>query len=548
MFLLSLGHETTFGFQLQPVLSALEPVPFPEITRFDPAVQEQIDKSRSALQSLLLDSASPHTALSEAYGTLGKLYHAYGIWEAGAVCYRNARLLAPQDFRWLYYLGRIYQAKGNLSDSISSFQKALEIQPNHEPARLGLAEAYIARGQLVPAQELLNKVLSENNNSAAALVGLGKCASGRQDFKKAVEYLEKVLTIQPNANVHYPLAIAYRQMGDQVQAAHHLSKIGGESVRVADPLMEEVGELATGRQHFFLRGSNSLRRGDLAGAAQEYKKMVDADRTNPLAHVELGRVLVKIGDLKLAKEEFAEAVRLAPSNSAALYNLGSLFSQAGSTQEAISCYQRALRADPESKEIHFQLANELLRSGNFEESATHYRTVSKLDPENAFARLMSAVVSARLRRYEEALEVLEESHRMFPDDRDISAALARILAACPDDRIRSGKRALQLITQLLRQQETIDIENVEVLAMALSETDSFDRAVEIQQKIIREAKRAGSVEFVAALEQTLEQYRQRKACRQPWRDSDPIFRPMPVSAEPFGSGLGVAAMRNDAGH
>jgi cytochrome c-type biogenesis protein CcmH/NrfG len=262
-----------------------------------------------------------------------------------------------------------------------------------------------------------------------------------------------------------------------------------------------------------------------------------------VGHVELGRVLAILGSSSAAREHFFEALRLAPRNVVALYGLGILSAKAGSSQEAIRYYQAALNSDPELKEAHFQLANELVRTDAFEDAASHFQTVVKLDPRNGFARLMLGIVLSRLQHDGEALKVLEESHRAFPDDKDISAALARLLAASPDNTLRDGPKALELITQVVRNQQNVDIEHVEILAMALAEIGSFDKAIEIQQKMISEAKRAGSVEFVAALEQTLELYREHKACRQPWRDNDPIFRPVPGNFDDLHSNLGPAGMR-----
>jgi len=156
---------------------------------------------------------------------------------------------------------------------------------------------------------------------------------------------------------------------------------------------------------------------------------------------------------------------------------------------------------------------------------------------------MLGIVLSRLQRDGESLKVLEDGHRAFPDDKDISAALARLLAASPESSLRDGRRAVELITHVVRHQESVDIEHVEILAMALAEIGSFDKAIEMQQKMISEAKRAGSVEFVAALEQTLLLYREHKACRQPWRDNDPIFRPVPGNLDALDSNFGPAGMR-----
>jgi len=525
-----------------PLARSLESVHFPDTTRLDPAVQQQLAESQAALRSLLEKPATPERELSEAYGSLGKLYHAYQLMEAAGGCYRNAQMLAPQDFRWIYYLGRLYQSEGRLADSAASFQKALAIRPNDEAAQTGLAEVYMAQDRLDDAEPLYAQVLAEDPTSAAAMAGLGKCESSRHNFRKAVEYFEAALMAQPDAGVHYPLAMAYRGLGDRQRALDHLSKGEGRWPSGPDPLMDELGTMTTGKGYFFLRGDQALRQGDLARAVEEYQKMVAADPSDPAAQAELGGVLARHEDFQAAKEHFYYALRLAPGNATALYNLGILCTQTGSGHEAIRYYEAALRSDPGLKEAHFQLANELMRTERFEEAIPHYQTVVKLGPRNGFARLMLAVVLARLRRYQEAQTILEESHIALPDDRDISAALARLLAASPESTLRNGQRALQLIEPIFKSQQTVDIEQVEVLAMAFAEIGSFEKAIEIQQLMISEADLEGRPELVQSLGETLTLYRQRKACRRPWGDDDPILKPVPGSLGPLNENRNPAGM------
>jgi tetratricopeptide (TPR) repeat protein len=314
-----------------------------------------------------------------------------------------------------------------------------------------------------------------------------------------------------------------------------------------DPLLDDLRALATGKQQFFDRGARALREGNLAKAAEEYEKMVAADPNDPLAQMELGAILIKQGNFQAAKKRLTEALRLSPNNSTALYNLGILHTQEGSRQEAIRYYLAALSSDPGLKNAHFQLANELVRAGQFDLAAPHYQTVMKLDPPNGFARLMFAVVLARLRRYGEALAALEESHLTLPEDMDISTALARLLSTSPERKMRNAQRALQLMEQVFKgKRQTVDVEQVEVLAMALAEIGSFDKAISIQQRMISEAERAGRRELAAALGETLAFYRQKKTSSQPWRDDDPIFNPVPDSLGPLTSSRDPAGMRQDS--
>jgi len=81
----------------------------------------------------------------------------------------------------------------------------------------------------------------------------------------------------------------------------------------------------------------------------------------------------------------------------------------------------------------------------------------------------------------------------------------------------------------------IAFEHVETLAMAFSETRQFEKAIEVQQGMIQEVSRSGRKDLVALLQENLSRYQQGQACRQPWRDDDPVFSPVPGELTPLGS-------------
>ena len=94
--------------------SDLEPVPFPNLSAMEESVRKQLEDFQDELKALIQRPGSPSRQLAQAYGRMGNLYHTYVLWEAGETCYRNALQLAPQDFRWPYYLALLYEAGGDL--------------------------------------------------------------------------------------------------------------------------------------------------------------------------------------------------------------------------------------------------------------------------------------------------------------------------------------------------------------------------------------------------------------------------------------------------
>ena len=77
----------------------------------------------------------------------------------------------------------------------------------------------------------------------------------------------------------------------------------------------------------------------------------------------------------------------------------------------------------------------------------------------------------------------------YPDQPGFAHALARLLAAAPDDRVRDGRRALALMQTLLQQQKTMAL--AETMAMTLAESGEYEQAVKWQRDAMAAAEPGG---------------------------------------------------------
>jgi tetratricopeptide (TPR) repeat protein len=118
-------------------------------------------------------------------------------------------------------------------------------------------------------------------------------------------------------------------------------------------------------------------------------------------------------------------------------------------------------------------------------------------------------------RHVEALEVLERAHAALPEADQVSEALARLLAATPDPRSRDGRRALELVEEVVGD-EAMDLAQVQTVAMAHAALGESRSAVEWQQRAIDAARRLNRVELLKGLEDNLARYREGRACEVPW--------------------------------
>ena len=307
---------------------------------------------------------------------------------------------------------------------------------------------------------------------------------------------------------------------------------------------------ATGWRRHWARGMRAFSKGRFAEAVSEYRASIALDPGNPIPRTDLGSALARLGDLEGAAQEYAQALRISPGNSMLHYYLGTTLMGLHSDGEAAEHYQAAIRSNAGFKEAHFQLANLFIRLRHYEKAIPHYGAVIELDsglgdtilpgdsggqfPQmNGLARFMQAMALIRLSRYVEALAVLEKGLEFLPENSDMTHALARLLAACPDEKIRDGVRSLQLLHPLFEGGGGVDLETVETLAMALAETGQLERAVQVQRSMISDLQRNQRFDLVELLAENLALYERGQPCRLPWREDDPVFSPVPPAMEPL---------------
>ena len=244
------------------------------------------------------------------------------------------------------------------------FEQVLRLSPNHEATLFWLADVYLTLGRTESAEPLLAKSLSLGLRSAAALYGMGRIALARKNYQDAVKFLEEALQLDPAASsLHYPLATAYRGLGQTAQADEHLRQRGDVPVITPDPLMQEVDGLLETALAYESRGLRSFETGQWAEAAAYFRKGVELEPENPSVRHKLGTALALMGDARGAEEQFQIVVRQSPSFAKAHYSLGLLMESSGRRQKAVEELSLAARYDPNYVDAHMRLAELLLQSG-----------------------------------------------------------------------------------------------------------------------------------------------------------------------------------------
>jgi len=511
----------------------LLPVELPPLDRFDAPVHEQLERVHAEV-TRLRDELAPDRRLAEAYGALGMHLHAYSLLDAALPAYRNARRLDATDDRWPCYLGALQQRRNDLEAADARYTECVERRPDYLAGWVRLGQVRLERGTTEPARTAFARALALDPGCAAAMVGLGMIEARAKRFESARGWFEDALERAPEAdNVQFHLAMTQRALGDVESAARHMEARGEVKAGVSDPLLDVLGELAGGVRSLTDRGQRLGRAGRFDEAAAVLQQAIEADPEDAVARLYLGIVRTRQGRLDDALTCFGRVTELTPNDERAYLFAGRIHAARGDDAEARETFREAVRLHPELAAARLELGQQLQRGGEPLGALEQFARAVALDPGNPRARLGRAFARIRLGRWAEARTGLEEDLLTLPEEPAFAHALARLLAAAPDNEVRDGDRALALAEELSRSMQNLDLG--ETIGMAFAESGRFEEAANWQRQLIELARQAGEVDRVPRLEQNLSRYESRRACRLPWPANDPVFaipRPAAVTTMP----------------
>jgi tetratricopeptide (TPR) repeat protein len=496
----------------------------PDLTGLDQSLQQQVHTEYEALERAARNGSPQQVA--DAHGRVGKILLAAERYQGAEPFFTSAASLNTTDMRWPYYLGHVYRLLQQPEKAAALFEQARRLDPRHMPSLIWLGEMYLALGRPADAEPHLTVATELQPSSAAAWFHRGRAALAKGDHRRAVSDLEHARALDPRAEaIDYQLGLAYRALGDAKAAAYLKHRADAASIVPDDPLMNDLQAGLQSGAAYLTRGLEAIERRDWPDAVSNLRKATELSPRDPTAHLNLGTALFISGDRPGARTAFETAIRLAPEVPKPRFTLGLLAESELKDAEAIEQFTTAVRLDPNYLEARASLADALRRTGQVEASLPHYQKVLSIDPSASYARLGYGMGLVRLGRYREARGWFEEAAALHPEQPGFGHALARVLAAAPDERVRDGRRAMALTDALIQSNRSWTL--LETRAMAAAELGDFDTAIKSQQAAIDEASKTGQREAVSHMQTILALYRRGMPCRTPWRANDPVHAPRP---------------------
>jgi len=361
------------------VQDILEPLPPADLSALEPSVAKQLSEAREIVDQQLQVPNTPNIVLSEAYGNLGRFYHAYELFDLAEISYKNAGQLFPTKPVWPYLYAVVNQRKGDYEKAIDAYTYVLKLDPAYDPARIRLAQAHRAEGQIDAARKLLDELLERMPENPVLQAEIGEIALAEGDNATAIEYLTKALDAVPNANrLHYPLALAYRNLGKRDIARSHMAQRGDHGIAIDDPVVNGLQELKTGERVQLLQGKLAFNAGDYLAAATAFKKALESEPDSARAHINLASTLGMLGQSDEAISHYNKALELDSKNTTAHFNLGVIYIENSDFEAAKEHLLEVVSQNPNDSQANLYLARLMMLQNSTNEAFDYYRLAAKM--------------------------------------------------------------------------------------------------------------------------------------------------------------------------
>jgi tetratricopeptide (TPR) repeat protein len=222
-----------------------------------------------------------------------------------------------------------------------------------------------------------------------------------------------------------------------------------------------------------------------AASAQAVGKAVRIDPKHAVTYYNRGLARHKSGDVDKAIADFSQAIRFDPKHVNAYFARGVAWQSKGDFDRAIADFDQVVRFDPKHANAFSARGVAWQNKGDFNKAIADSDEAVRLDPKQAAFRRNRGIAWCGLGKYDKASADWKEAIRLEPKEFGSHCAWAWLLATCPDDKYRDGKRAVELATNACEMSGWTHAFGILTLAAAYAENGDFANAVKWQEEFLR---------------------------------------------------------------
>ncbi len=393
------------------------------------------------------------------------------------------------------------RARKLVQTALSDLEQTLKIDPEQAEAQFLIGRLYAHLGDAKKAQQALDEAirLSAEDPPSKAKALLIR-ANLRPDPAQRLADLDEAVKLTPRD----PNTLRFRGM-------FHLSQNNLKSA--AADLSAAIDLDPKDADTYEARGIALALAQKYDEALESFNKAIELEPDSAGVYVHRARIRALKNDAPAALRDVEHALKLQPGAVQALQLHASLLGSSGKYDQALADLTALREAMPNNPEVLLQMAALYQASKQLHKAVTTYDRLIENDAKNLVAYRGRADTYLSLGKQAEAIADYEAALKIEPGNSGVLNNLAWVLATSPDDKLRDGKRAIELAKEAGEATEFKQAHILSTLAAGYAEAGDFDTAVIWSKRAVE----AGGQQLNGQLTKELESYQAQK----PWREALP---------------------------
>jgi tetratricopeptide (TPR) repeat protein len=289
-------------------------------------------------------------------------------------------------------------------------------------------------------------------------------------YDTAVNHFTTIVKRKHSANAYYDRGVALEEREELDEAL----KDYNEAIR-RNAKFSEV---------YNARANIWSQKGELDKALDDYGKSLQLDPMSALVLCNRGMVWVAKEDYDRALVDYNEAIRIDPNYADTYRERAEVWQKKSKLDKAIADYDQALRLQSADQESRLNRAFLRGLQGADDDAITDYNELLRREPNHARALQLRGLIWLKKGVYVTAAADLEQAIEADPTDFNLPVHLALLRAACPDDNVRNGRNAMELMTKAKELGDWKKSYSYRATwAAAHAELGDFEKAIEVESKL-----------------------------------------------------------------
>jgi tetratricopeptide (TPR) repeat protein len=212
----------------------------------------------------------------------------------------------PTAVKWLE-LGRLQAASDDSSAATRSYSRAAGLDPSLKGVHLQIGKLLADEGRVEEATAELEKERDLQPDDTATLRALASLYTQVEKKPEAIAFYERITApADASPDLLTRLGALYRETGQSKKAEEIYQRIAVANPKDSDQMYYKMGRS--------IMDQKSITEADRRRAVEAFRKAIEVNPKNALAHRELGYALLGLGDLPGAKTHLKEFLALKPDD------------------------------------------------------------------------------------------------------------------------------------------------------------------------------------------------------------------------------------------